>query len=44
MRAKKAKSLKRLAREFVKANPNAPTNIDWYKRLQKSYKQAKGQL
>jgi hypothetical protein len=44
MRAKKAKALKRLAREFVIQNPNAPKNIDWYKRLKLNYKATKGEI
>lgn len=44
MNQKKAKSLKRLAAKFVQENPNSDKRINWYKRLKKSYKQAKGHI
>lgn len=45
MRNKKAKGLRRLAREFVIQTHRPLTEIDsWYKKMKSTYKTAKGEL
>jgi hypothetical protein len=45
MNQKKAKGLKKLARQFIVANGKSLSEVGfWYKRMKSSYKAAKGQI